>query len=165
MDRANGELSLRFDEFGHGLGQSREISLVHLIGVLEAVIGADEPDVRKGIDAEEGETGLRLLEFDVAEEDLGVGRRRRILIVGYEGVGDDGELVAEFLEVELLLVVELNGVEEDDERVGSRGLGGGEEARDGVVVKVDHARCGSGLEVEEFGDSVGAGVGEDVEGG
>lgn len=165
MDRANRELGLGFDEFGHGLGQSGEIALVHLIGVLKAVRGADEADVRKGIDAKEGETGLGLFELDVAEEDLGVGGGRRVLIVGDERVGDDGELFAEVLEVELLLVVELDGVEEDGERVGSGCLDGGEEAREGQVVQADHTRFRTRLEVEELGDSVGVGIGigEDIE--
>lgn len=63
--------------------------------------------MREGIDAKERETGLGLLELDVAEEDLGMGRRRWVLIVGDEGGGDYGELLVEVLEVELLLVMEL----------------------------------------------------------
>ena len=42
--------------------------------------------------------------------------------------------------------MELGGVEEDEEVVGSWGFCGGEVARDGVVVAVDYASFGSGLE-------------------
>ena len=45
------------------------------------------------------------------------------------------------------LVVELGGVEEDEEVVGSWGFCGGEVARDRVVVEVDYAGFGSGLEL------------------
>ena len=41
--------------------------------------------------------------------------------------------------------MELDGVEEDEEVVGSLRLGG-EVTRDGVVVEVDYASFGSGLE-------------------
>ena len=42
--------------------------------------------------------------------------------------------------------MELGGVKEDVEVVGSRGFYGGGVERDGVVVKVDYAGFGSGLE-------------------
>ena len=42
--------------------------------------------------------------------------------------------------------MELSGVEEDEEVVGSWGFCGGEVARDGVVVEVDYDSFGSGLE-------------------
>ena len=42
--------------------------------------------------------------------------------------------------------MELGGVEEDEEVVGSWGFCGGEVARDGGVVEVDYAGFGSGLE-------------------
>ena len=42
--------------------------------------------------------------------------------------------------------MELGGVEEDEEIVGSWGFSGGEVARDGVVVEVDYVDFGSGLE-------------------
>ena len=52
------------------------------------------------------------------------------------------------------LVVEMGGVEEDEEVVGSWGFYGGEVARDGVVIEVDYARFGSGLKGLELRDSV-----------
>lgn len=52
--------------------------------------------------------------------------------------------------------MELGGVKEDDDPIGSRGLGRGDEARDPVVVQVDHARFRSGLEGQELRDPVRA---------
>ena len=60
-------------------------------------------------------------------------------------------------ELELRLVVELGGVEEDEEVIGSWGFRGGEVARDGVVVEVDYAGFGSGLEGLELRESVRVG--------
>ncbi|PON82143.1 hypothetical protein TorRG33x02_220430 [Trema orientale] len=40
--------------------------------------------------------------------------------------GDNGELLGEILEVELVLLIERYGVEEDEEGVGSWGFDGGE---------------------------------------
>ena len=45
------------------------------------------------------------------------------------------------------LVMELGGIKEDEEVVWSWGFCGGEVARDGVVVEVDYAGFGSGLEL------------------
>ena len=53
--------------------------------------------------------------------------------------------------------MELGGVEEDEEVVGSWGFCGGEVARDGVVVEVDYAGFGSGLEGLELRESVRVG--------
>ncbi|PON31996.1 hypothetical protein PanWU01x14_365200 [Parasponia andersonii] len=150
MDRTHNELSPRLDELRHGFSQSGEIPLVHLVRVFEAVMGSNEPDMREGVDAEEREASLSLFELNIAEEDLGMGWRRRVLIVGDERGGDNGELLVKILEVELVLVMELHGVEEDEERVGSGGFDGGEEARDGVVVEVDHPRFGSRLQVKKL---------------
>ncbi|KAM1837461.1 hypothetical protein EV1_019038 [Malus domestica] len=107
----------------------------------QAVGGADQADVWHRVDSELGEVVLRLLELDVAEEELGVGRGRRVLVV---------------LEVKLRLVVELRSIEEDKDPVGSRGFDGGEEFEE-TIVEVDHPRIGSGLEGEVFGDRVGFG--------
>ena len=112
----------------------------------------------EGVDAELGEGELRLLEFDVAEEELrarGVGG----VAVGDEGGGDDGELVVELAEAELGLVVELGGVEEEEDGVGARVGDGGEEAGEGLVVETDDSRFGSGLEGEELRHALLAGVG------
>lgn len=108
----------------------------------------------EGIDAEEGEGGLGLLEFEVAEEELG-GLR---WAVGEEGGREEIELGAEGLEVEVGVGVEVGGVEEDEEGVGAGRGGGGEEAADGVVVEVDDAELGAGSEGDEVCDSVGIGL-------
>ncbi|KAM2220256.1 hypothetical protein PS2_018950 [Malus domestica] len=108
----------------------------------QAMGGADQADVWHRVDSELGEVVLRLLELDVAEEELGVGKGRRVLVV---------------LEVKLRLVVELRSIEEDKDPVGSRGFDGGEEFGEETIVKVDHPRIGSRLEGEEFGDRVGFG--------
>nr|DAD20564.1 TPA_asm: hypothetical protein HUJ06_022027 [Nelumbo nucifera] len=108
-------------------------------------------DVREGIDAEKGEGRLRFFEFDVAEEEFRLGRG--ILVVGDESRGDEAEFVAEVMEMELVLVVELDGIEENEERVRSR-FCGGQEAIEAVVVEMDHTRLGSRLDVQELRDSV-----------
>jgi len=105
--------------------------------------------VREGVDAELREAELGLLELDVAEEEFGIRRR----VVGEERGCDDGEFVAEFGEAELRLVVELRGVEEEEDGVGPRGFDGGEEAGERLVVEVDYARFGSGLKGEQFAHS------------
>lgn len=149
MDGAHGEFGLGFNELGHGIGEAGEVALVHGLGVLEARRGPNETDVREGVDAELGEGELGLLELDVAEEELGVGR-----VVGEEGGGDDGEFVAELGEAELRLVVELCGVKEKEDGVRARGFHGGEEAGEGLVVQPDYARFGSGLQGEQFAHSL-----------
>ena len=53
--------------------------------------------------------------------------------------------------------MEMGGVEEDEEVVGSWGFCGGEVARYGVVIEVDYAGFGSGLEGLELRDSVRVG--------
>ncbi|KAK8675294.1 hypothetical protein V6N13_033363 [Hibiscus sabdariffa] len=113
MDGAHGEFSPRLDELSHRLRQSREIALVHLVGVIlqRFGVGADEADVGEGVDAEELERRLGFAELDVGEEEFGVG----VVVVGDEGRGDEGELSAEFGEVEFGFVVELGGVEEDED--------------------------------------------------
>ena len=68
-------------------------------------------------------------------------------LVGNEGLGEKREFGVKGSELELRLVMELDGVEEDEEVVGSWGFCGGEVARDGVVVEVDYADFGSGLEL------------------
>lgn len=75
----------------------------------------------KGVDAEEVERRLRFAKLDVGEEELGVG----VVVVGDEGRGDEGEFLAELAEVEFGFVVELGGVEEDEDRVRARDFGGG----------------------------------------
>ena len=156
VNRTDVELGLGLDEIGHRLGESREIALVHLLRLLGGVVRSDEADVREGIDAEESEALLRLFELDVAEEEVGVARAR-VRVVGEEGLGEEREFGVEGFELELRLVVELGGIEEDEEVVGSWGFRGGEVARDGVVVEVDNARFGSGLEGLELRDSVRVG--------
>lgn len=134
MDGSHRDPGFGFDELGHGLGEPGEIALVHGLGILETLGGAHEANVGEGVDAELGEGELGFFEFDVAEEEFTVVR-----VVGDEGGGDEGEFVAEVEEAELGLVVELDGVEEEDEGVGAWGVDGGEEAREGLVVEVDHA--------------------------
>lgn len=108
----------------------------------------------ESIDAEKAEALLGFSEFDVAEEELGpIGG---VLVVGDEGGGDEVELAAEVLEAEFGLVVEVEGVEEDEEGVG---FGGGEEAGEGLVGEVDDAGGGLGLEAEKLGDEGGVGIG------
>lgn len=138
MDGSHGDPGFGFDELGHGLGEPGEIALVHGLGVLETLGGTHEANVGEGVDAELGEGELGFFEFDVAEEEFTVDLVV-IVVVGDEGGGDEGEFVAEVEEAELGLVVELDGVEEEDEGVGARGVDGGEEAREGLVVEVDHA--------------------------
>ena len=81
--------------------------------------------MREGIDAEENEALLRLFELNVAEEVIWVARAR-VRVVGDEGLGEKKEFGIEGFELELRLVVELGGVEEDKEVVGSWGFFGGE---------------------------------------
>ena len=151
VNRTDVELGLGLDEISHRLGESREIALIHLLRLLGGLVWSDEADVGEGIDAEESEAMLRLFELDVAEEEVGVARAR-VRVVGDEGLGKEREFGVEGFELELRLVVELGGVEEDEEVVGSWGFCGGEVARDGVVVEVDNARFGSGLEGLELRD-------------
>lgn len=132
MDGTHGKFSSGLDELGHRLSHSGEIPLVHLLRVIFQGFGggADEADVGEGVDAEEVEGRLGFAELDVAEEELGIGA----VVVGDERGGDEGELVPEFPEVELGFVVELGGVEEDDERVRARSFRGCQEFGDGPVV-------------------------------
>ena len=81
--------------------------------------------MREGIDAEESEALLRLFELNVAEEVIWVARAR-VRVVGDEGLGEKKEFGIKDFELELRLVVELGGVEEDKEVVGSWGFFGGE---------------------------------------
>lgn len=89
--------------------------------------------MREGIDGELGESSLRFAKLDVAEEEFG--KRRGIFVVGDERFGEEGKFGFELLEVELGFVVELLGVEEDDERE-SAGVGfrGGNDAAEEVVI-------------------------------
>lgn len=112
-----------------------------------------ETNVGKSVDSEKGERGLRVLEFEVAEEEVGFGRRVWG-VVGDEGGGEEGEFGAERFELELGFVVELESVEEDKERERAGGFGG-EEAREEVVGEADDAGVGLGLEREQLGDDVG----------
>lgn len=82
-------------------------------------MGADKVDVGDGIDTEEEEGGLGVLEFDVGKEELGLGRKA--LIVGDEGRGEEAEFGAQRFEVEIGVGVEMSGIEEDEEGVGTRG--------------------------------------------
>ena len=101
MNQTNVELGLGLDEIGHRLGESQEIALVHLLRLLRGLVRSDEADVREGIDAEESEALLRLFELD-----------------GDEGLGKEREFGVKGFELELRLVMELGGVEEDEEVVG-----------------------------------------------
>ena len=125
MNQTNIELGLGLDKIGHRLGESREIALVHLLRLLQGLVRSNEADVREGIDAEESEALLRLFELNVAEEVIWVARAR-VRVVGDEGLGEKKEFGIEGFELELRLVVELGGVEEDKEVVGSWGFFGGE---------------------------------------
>ena len=99
------ELGLGLDEISHRLNKSREIALVHLLRLLRGLVRSNEADVREGIDAEE---------VWVA--------RARVRVVGDKGLGKEKEFGVEGFELELRLVVELGGVEEDEEVVGSWGF-------------------------------------------
>nr|POF15916.1 hypothetical protein CFP56_17156 [Quercus suber] len=79
---------------------------------------SDKADVREGIDTEESDAVLRLFKLDVAEEDVWVARAR-VRVVGDEGLGEKREFIMKGFKLELRLVVELGGVEEDEEVVGS----------------------------------------------
>ena len=81
--------------------------------------------MREGIDAEESEALLKLFELNVAEEEIWVARAR-VRVVSDEGLGEEKEFEIEGFELELRLVVELGGVEEDKEVVGSWGFFEGE---------------------------------------
>ena len=160
LDGADGELGPGLDEVGHGVGQAGIVPLLHLLRILEALhIGANESDVGERVDPELGETGLGLFELDVAEEKLGGGGR--VLVIGDEGGCEEAELVEKALKVEFGLVMELSGVEEDEDRVGPGSFGGREETAEGVIVKVDQAGFGSGLKRQKLGDPVGFSGGED----
>ena len=74
--------------------------------------------MREGIDAEESEALLKLFELNVAEEEIWVARAR-VRVVGGEGLGEEREFGVEGFELELQLIVELGGVEEDEEVVRS----------------------------------------------
>ena len=56
--------------------------------------------MREGINAKESEALLRLFEFDVAEEEVGVARVR-VKVVGDEELGEEGEFRVEVFELEL----------------------------------------------------------------
>lgn len=86
------------------------------------MVRGNEANVRKGIDAEESETGLRFFEFNVAEEQFPMRWGRRVWVVGDVRGGDECEFVAKLFEAKLRLFVELNGVEEDDNPIGSWGF-------------------------------------------
>lgn len=86
--------------------------------------------MRQRVDSELGKAVLRVLKLDVAEEQLGVRRRRWVFIVLDERRSDESELAAELLEMELMLVVELCGVEEDENPVGPWGFDGGQKSRE-----------------------------------
>ncbi|KAE8736133.1 hypothetical protein F3Y22_tig00000143pilonHSYRG00001 [Hibiscus syriacus] len=75
-------------------------------------------EVGKEIDAEEVERIFGFAELDVVEEVLGAGR----VVVGDDGRGDDGELLAEIAEAEVEFITELNGIEEDEQRVRAWGF-------------------------------------------
>ena len=101
MNQTDVELGLSLDEIGHQLSESQEIALVHLLRLHRGLVWSNEADVREGIDVEESEALLRLFELD-----------------GDEGLGEEREFGVEGFELELRLVVELDGVEEDEEIVG-----------------------------------------------
>ena len=86
---------------------------------------SDEADVKEGIDTEESEALLRLFELDVVEEEVWVARAR-VRVVGDEGLEEEREFRVEGFKLKLRLVVELGGIEEDKEVVGSWGFCGGE---------------------------------------
>lgn len=65
---------------------------------------------------------------------------------GSEGGGDEEELGEELWKVKIRLGAELGDVKEDEEGVGMGDGGGSEKVGDKVVVKVDYARGGLGLE-------------------
>ena len=100
VNQTNGELGLDLDEIGHRLSKSREIALVHLLRLLRGLVQSDKADVREGINAKESEALLRLFEFDVAEEEVGVARVR-VKVVGDEELGEEGEFGVEVFELEL----------------------------------------------------------------
>ena len=100
VNRIDDELGLDLDEIGHQLGKSQEIALVHLLRLLQGLVRSDEVDVREGIDAKESEALLRLFEFDVVEEEVGVARVR-VRVVGDEGLGEEREFGVEGFELEL----------------------------------------------------------------
>lgn len=137
MDGTHHEVGLRFDEFSHGLGKPGQIPLIHLIRIPNFLMRGDKANVREGIDAEERETRWGFSVFDCAEEQFAMMRRRAVLIVGDVGGSHDCEFAENLLEAELWLVVELNGVEEDEKPVGSWGFHGGKKSSDGLVVEVD----------------------------
>ena len=155
-DGADLEARAGLDELGHGVGEAGEVGLVHLLGSAEGgVLGADEADVGQRVDAELVEGVLRLGELDVGEEEVAGGG-----VAGEEGGGEERELGAELGQVEVGLGVERGGVEEDEHGVGAARGGAREEAGDGGVGEVDHARRGPRAEGLELRDQVvGAGRG------
>ncbi|GAB2298832.1 hypothetical protein Dimus_032909 [Dionaea muscipula] len=116
----------------------------------------------EGVDVEEGEGGLRVLELEVEEEEGGEEVRGGVPVVGNEGGGNEGEFGFERREVELGLVVEMCGVEEDEECEGAETGGGeGEDAAEEAVGEADYAGFRLRLKGEEIGDNgIGVGVGD-----
>ena len=92
MNQTDVELGLSLDEIGHQLSESQEIALVHLLRLHRGLVWSNEADVREGINAEESEALIRLFEFDVAEEEVGVARVR---VIGVEGLGEEREFEVE----------------------------------------------------------------------
>lgn len=79
---------------------------------------------------------MRVLEFDVEEEEFG--SIKGVFVVLNEGGCNNGELGFEGWELELVLVVEVGGVEEDDERKWAR-TGEGQDAAEEIVREADEA--------------------------
>lgn len=87
------------DKLGHGVGEAREVGLVHLLGSRQGgVIGTDEADMGQRVDTKLVKGVLRLGELDVGEEEVaGIG------VVSEEGGGEERELGAELGQVEVRL--------------------------------------------------------------
>jgi len=79
---------------------------------------------------------LRVLEFNVEEEEFE--SIRGVFVVLNEGRCNNGELVFEFRELELVFVVELDGVEEDHEREWAR-TGKDQDAAKEIVCEANEA--------------------------
>ena len=70
MNGSNGELCFDFDKLGHGFGEARKITRIHLYGIGFKVfcVRTNKANVRDAINAELGEGGLRFSVLDIAKK-------------------------------------------------------------------------------------------------
>ncbi|KAL8103936.1 hypothetical protein AgCh_028227 [Apium graveolens] len=107
--------------------------------------------MRQRINTKLSKGGLRLTKLNHTKEEFGK-RIGVILIILEKRFGDELEFRFERLELEFGLVVELGGVEKDEEREGARVVG--ENAAEERVGEMDSGGVGGGSERFEFRERV-----------